>query len=52
MKIIIGGIIGAIIGFAIGYFGKCASGACPLTSNPIISAIIGAIIGIAIVSGK
>jgi len=52
MKIIIGGIIGAVIGFAIGYFGKCVSGACPLTSNPIVSSIIGALIGIMIALGK
>jgi hypothetical protein len=33
------------MGFAVGYFGKCASGVCPLTSNPLISAIIGALFG-------
>ncbi|MFC1621270.1 DUF6132 family protein [Candidatus Omnitrophota bacterium] len=52
MKIIIGGMIGAIIGFAIGYFGKCVSGACPLTSNPIVSTIIGALIGTMIALSK
>jgi len=52
MKIIIGGIIGALIGLAIGYFGKCTSGACPLTSNPIVSTIIGALIGAMIALGK
>lgn len=45
MKIVLGVIIGGAIGFGIGYFGKCTSGACPLTSNPIISTIIGAVIG-------
>jgi len=45
MKMILGVIIGGAIGFGIGYFGKCASGTCPLTSNPIISTIIGAVIG-------
>ena len=45
MKVILGVVIGGAIGFGIGYFGKCSSGACPLTSNPIISTIVGAIIG-------
>ena len=45
MKILLGIIIGGAIGFAIGYFGKCASGVCPLTSNPLISTIIGALLG-------
>jgi len=45
MKIIIGALIGAVAGFAVGHFGKCAYGTCPLTSNPIISTIIGALFG-------
>ena len=48
MKMILGVIIGSAIGFGIGYFGKCTSGACPLTSNPIISTIVGAVIGLMI----
>jgi len=52
MKILIGVLIGAVIGFGIGYFGKCASGICPLTSNPIISTVIGALIGAMIVMGR
>ncbi|MDD5174608.1 MAG: DUF6132 family protein [Candidatus Omnitrophota bacterium] len=51
MKMILGIVIGGVIGFGIGYFGKCASGACPLTSNPIISTIIGAMIG-AMIAGR
>lgn len=46
MRVFLGIMIGAIIGFAIGYFGKCASGACPLTSTPWISTIVGALIGL------
>jgi uncharacterized membrane protein YedE/YeeE len=46
MKMILSALIGGLIGFGVGYFGKCTSGACPLTSNPIISAIIGAAIGV------
>jgi len=48
MKMLLGLMIGGIIGFGIGYFGKCTSGACPLTSNPIVSTIIGALIGMII----
>ncbi len=46
MKIFLGALIGGTIGTAIGYFGSCASGACPLTSNPIVSGIIGVLFGI------
>ena len=52
MKIILGIAIGAAIGFAVGYIGKCASGLCPLTSNPLISTIIGALLGATIAMGK
>ncbi len=45
---LLGVIIGGAIGFGIGYFGKCTSGACPLTSNPALSTIIGAAIGLMI----
>lgn len=48
MKVLMGAIIGGAIGFVIGYFGKCASGACPLTSNPVVSTIIGIVMGIMI----
>ncbi len=44
MRITIGILIGAVIGGAIGYFGKCASGTCPLTSNPYLGAFFGALI--------
>jgi hypothetical protein len=52
MKIVLGILIGGAIGFGVGYFGKCASGVCPLTSKPLISTIIGALIGAMIVMGK
>lgn len=45
LRVILGISIGAIIGFGIGYFGKCATGTCPFTSNPIVSTILGALIG-------
>ncbi|MBU0633864.1 MAG: hypothetical protein KKB82_04220 [Candidatus Omnitrophica bacterium] len=52
MNTILGVLIGGAVGFAIGYFGKCASGLCPLTSNPVISTLLGAIIGAIIVSHR
>ncbi len=52
MKIVLGAVIGGAIGFTIGYFGKCYSGICPLTSNPIISTIIGVVLGIMIAAIK
>ena len=52
MKIALGILIGALVGFGIGYFGKCISGACPLTSNPFISTAIGAVLGLVITIGK
>ena len=45
MKILIGILVGGTIGFSVGYFGKCSSGACPLTSNPWTSMSIGATLG-------
>ncbi|MBN3039473.1 MAG: hypothetical protein JW869_08690 [Candidatus Omnitrophica bacterium] len=50
LRIVLGVVIGAIIGFALGYFGKCASGVCPLTSNPYISTFVGALFGFIIAS--
>jgi uncharacterized membrane protein len=52
MKIILGIVIGGAIGFAIGYFGRCASGICPLTKNPVVSTIVGALIGLLLTLGK
>ncbi len=52
MKIALGVLIGGVMGFAVGYFGKCASGVCPLTSNPLISTVLGAIIGAMLAAPK
>ena len=52
LKVVLGIIIGAAVGFGLGYFGKCVSGTCPLTSNPYISTIIGAVIGFLIMAGR
>lgn len=42
---IVGIILGAIGGFLYYYFVGCASGTCPITSNPYISVIYGGIMG-------
>ncbi|MDD5085718.1 MAG: DUF6132 family protein [Candidatus Omnitrophica bacterium] len=48
LKFIIGAVVGGAIGFGIGYLGKCSTGACPLTGNPIVSTTVGVLIGIGI----
>jgi hypothetical protein len=48
LKIIAGVLLGGGLGFAYYRFVGCASGTCPLTSNPYISTIYGAVIGILI----
>ena len=44
-KIIAGVLIGGLIGFANYRFVGCATGACPLTSNPWISTLGGMLLG-------
>ena len=42
---IIGALLGGIAGFMYYYFVGCASGTCPITSNPYISVIYGSFMG-------
>jgi len=42
---IIGVLVGSAGGFLYYYFVGCASGTCPITSNPYISVIYGALLG-------
>ena len=51
-RIIIGVVVGGGIGFLVGYIGKCSSGMCPLTCNPIVSTIIGALLGLLFATGN
>jgi hypothetical protein len=37
--------VGALFGALAGYFGKCTSGACPLTATPWRGALYGAVLG-------
>jgi hypothetical protein len=39
-------LVGGIGGYAYYYFIGCASGACPITSNPYISTAYGALVGV------
>ena len=49
-RILLGVLIGGAIGAVLGYFGKCSSGACPLTANPYRGAIYGAVVGVLLAS--
>jgi len=44
-RILIGLALGAALGAFIGWKGRCATGACPLTSNPYIGGVYGALLG-------
>ena len=45
VKVVLGTALGGALGF--GYYALvgCATGACPLTSNPVISTGLGAVVG-------
>lgn len=47
IKVISAIVVGALLGALMGYFGKCSSGACPLTATPWRGAIYGAVMGAA-----
>jgi hypothetical protein len=42
-------VLGAAGGYAYYYFIGCASGACPISSNPYISTVYGGIIGVLLI---
>jgi len=48
LNIVLGILIGGALGAVLGYFGKCASGACPLTATPYRGAVYGVVVGVAI----
>lgn len=43
--------VGAAIGSALGYFGQCSSGTCPLTSTWWRGAIYGSVMGLLMALG-
>lgn len=45
LRLIIGVAIGAVLGFLYYKLVGCASGSCPITSNPYASTIYGAVMG-------
>jgi len=50
MNLLLAVAVGGGIGAALGYLGKCNSGACPLTANWQRGAIIGALLGVLVYS--
>jgi len=51
LKLLVGILVGGALGFAYYRFIGCASGACPLTSHPVLSTVYGAVLG-ALVAGS
>jgi len=45
LQLAFGLLLGGGLGAMLGYFGKCATGACPLTANPWRGAFLGAAVG-------
>lgn len=45
IRSVLGIVIGGALGFAYYKFIGCATGACPITSNPLSSSIYGAVLG-------
>lgn len=45
-------LIGAALGAALGYYGQCSSGTCPLTSTWWRGALYGAALGLIIAAGQ
>ncbi len=45
LQLAFGLLLGGGLGAMLGYFGRCATGACPLTANPWRGAFVGAAIG-------
>ena len=46
LRVLVGIIVGALLGSALGYWGHCTSGTCPLTSTWWRGAIYGAVMGL------
>jgi thioredoxin 1 len=45
LQLAFGLLLGGGLGALLGYFGRCTTGACPLTANPWRGAFVGAVIG-------
>ncbi len=51
IRAVVGISLGAAAGFAFYSFSGCSTGACPITSNPVMSVAWGALIGGALTIG-
>jgi hypothetical protein len=51
LRLIIGAAVGAVLGFSWHKLVGCSTGACPLTSNPVISTLYGMAVG-ALIAGS
>lgn len=47
---LIGGVVGAFIGYEYYQYVSCSSGACLITSNPLITTIYGGVMGAILMS--
>ncbi len=45
VQLSLGLLLGGSMGALLGYFGKCSTGACPLTANPVRGMLFGAMLG-------
>jgi hypothetical protein len=45
LRLLVGAVIGGGLGFAYYKFVGCATGTCPLTSNPFSSTLYGIVVG-------
>ena len=45
IQLSLGLLLGGSMGALLGYFGKCSTGACPLTANPVRGMMFGALLG-------
>ncbi len=48
LRILLGAAVGAILGFGWYKLVGCSTGACPLTSHPVISTLYGMVVGVLI----
>ncbi|MFC1766453.1 DUF6132 family protein [Planctomycetota bacterium] len=46
IQLALGVIIGASVGAVLGYVGKCSTGTCPLTANPVRGSLYGGLMGL------
>jgi hypothetical protein len=51
LRLLIGAVVGAALGFGWHKLVGCSTGACPLTSNPVISTLYGMTVG-ALIAGS